>query len=165
MITQEQFDALKPGDQVRIEESSWTWLFVGIPFQERIYIAHTNGSTGRAVFPRDITEILPPKPTPIAYVNVFASGRASLHPSRTVADRFHDGRTHVLTVYSDGSSLSLPTPSDREEPVKQKPAVLFGDRPAAHIPEPPSFVYAPIIDVEGPSITSLAYPIIMGDTL
>ena len=105
-ITQEQFDALKPGDRVLVGPAKDEAEFIG-HLRGRAWGPPDGELVGQGYGPAAIAAIIPPAPQPVAYINLDADGCSVTFESRGIADQHAYGdRTHVITIYSDGSTTT-----------------------------------------------------------
>ena len=108
-ITQEQFDALKPGDRVELSPP-WVGTVVGV-LNGMVWVASL-ANMAYPYDPKQIVAIIPPAPQPVAWMNFYANATDGYwgdraDESREYADNYAgDDRTHVITIYSDGTTTT-----------------------------------------------------------
>jgi hypothetical protein len=105
-ITREQYDALKPGDRLRVVASTHDRTVVGVLNG----MAWVSDGTGVAYHTniRDIDAIIPPAPQPVAWVNFYVTGPGpqvvgAAYGTRAKADEMGAlyGRTHIALIHDD----------------------------------------------------------------
>jgi hypothetical protein len=104
-ITQEQFDALKPGDRVivlagnaRVIAKDYDGVWVCVDTHPTY--ATLSGAS-------EIDAIIPPAPQAVAWVNLDADATLDMAETRHLADKYaNPDRTHVITIYDDGTTTT-----------------------------------------------------------
>ena len=104
-ITQEQYDALRPGDRVTVLAGNAKVIakdYNGVWIETDAHTAYAMRYTRT-----NIDAIIPPAPRPVAWINLYGDGTTDMAESRYAADKWHDvDRTHVITIYSDGTTTT-----------------------------------------------------------